>query len=290
MTTTDQVGLWDADFPCLRLRGKGTREFLHGQTTADIKQSSDGRLIRSCWLTATGRVQALLEVRLENEGADVLVLHGDAEAVAAGFDRVIFPADHVQLAPLTQQRRIQRLTPAHQVLDWDNDVIWADAIPAEWTGIARLDDAAFEHWRISQGLPFSSNELNGDTNPLELGLSDWISLEKGCYLGQETLAKVATRDGVKQHLRCWQLSAESSAAPHTCPTPGQRLLHEGDRAGVITSVLHGNGQHSVQPTIGLALVRRQAVENKVLQLEDGRELALHNPPCFSTVTDGDSGQ
>ena len=284
------MGLWDAEFPCLRLNGNGTREFLHGQTTADIQKASEGVLVHSCWLTATGRVQALLELRLDSEGADVLVLCGNSEAVAAGFDRVIFPADRVHLAPLAQQRRFQRLVPAPQPLDWSNNVIWADAVPEQWSGLTSVDEAAFEHWRISHGLPFSSHELNGDTNPLELGLSDWISLEKGCYLGQETLAKLVSRDGVKQQLRCWQLAAEPNTAPQTNLAPGQKLLHEGDRAGVITSVLHGPGLDSINPNIGLALVRRQALGCDTLQLEDGLQVSLHKPSGYSTGEAINNGQ
>ena len=280
MTTTVQEGLWDAEFPCLRLNGNGTRQFLHGQTTADIQKASEGALVHTCWLTATGRVQALLELRLDGDGADVLVLSGDAEAVTAGFDRVIFPADRVRLAPLAQQRRFQRLVPAPQPLDWSNTVIWADAVPEPWSGLTSVEPSVFEHWRISHGLPFSNHELNGDTNPLELGLNDWISLEKGCYLGQETLAKLASRDGAKQQLRCWQLQMAASDSPQTSVIPGQRLLHEGERAGVITSVLHGNGQDNRQASVGLALVRRQALGCETLHLEDGRQLSLHNPPCF----------
>ena len=45
--------------------------------------------------------------------------------------------------------------------------------------------------------------MNGETNLLELGLSGRISLDKGCYLGQETMAKLVGKAGVKQQLRCW---------------------------------------------------------------------------------------
>ena len=77
----------DAKFPLLRLTGRGTRQFLHGQTSAAIEQAPEQSLIHTCWLRATGRVRALLEVRLDGEGADVLVLCGDADAVLEGFDR-----------------------------------------------------------------------------------------------------------------------------------------------------------------------------------------------------------
>ena len=79
MTTTIH---WDQTFPLLRLEGMGAKDFLQGQTTADLSGLMAGVLQQSCWLTATGRLRALLELRLDATGADVLVLAGDAEAVS----------------------------------------------------------------------------------------------------------------------------------------------------------------------------------------------------------------
>ena len=56
----------------------------------------------------------------------------------------------------------------------------------------RLRDAALEQQR-PQGISPGSAELTGDTNPFELGLADRVSLDKGCYLGQETMAKLASK-------------------------------------------------------------------------------------------------
>jgi len=64
------TAVWDAMFPTLRLEGAGARGFLQGQTSADLKAAPTGALIQSCWLTATGRVQALLNLnpdRIEPE-------------------------------------------------------------------------------------------------------------------------------------------------------------------------------------------------------------------------------
>ena len=68
--------LWDQNFPVLRLEGSGSRTFLQGQTSADIQQAEEGDLRPACWLDATGRGQALLEIRMDATGADVLVLAG----------------------------------------------------------------------------------------------------------------------------------------------------------------------------------------------------------------------
>jgi folate-binding Fe-S cluster repair protein YgfZ len=88
-------------------------------------------------------------------------------------------------------------------------------------------------------------------NPFELGLAAWVSLSKGCYLGQETLAKLAAYDGVKQQLRRWHRPGGGGA-----PEAGAVLRDADDqRAGAITSVLalpEGGW-------IGLALVRRAAL-------------------------------
>lgn len=272
---TADVLLWDASFPLLRLQGKGARAFLHGQTSADLQQAADHALIRSCWLTATGRVQALLEVRLDDEGADVLVLSGDAAALASGFDRVIFPADRVRLLPLAQQRRLQRLQAPGVHRPWGDDVLWCDdscddtSIPAAWEALPRAEASALEAWRLRVGLPGHPAELNGDTNPLELGLGDWLSLSKGCYLGQETIAKLTARDGVKQKLRHWQLV---EAPTGLAIEPGTPLRLNNERAGLITSALPTSGGWQ-----GLALVRRAALEAPQLQLGD-KELTLQISP------------
>lgn len=245
--------LWDATFPTLRIKGAGAVAFLQGQTSADVQAATHGALIQSCWLTATGRVQALLEIRTDAQGADVLVLAGDADAVATGFDRVIFPADRVRLMEMRQQRRQQNLST-------DASGQWVDGQPSEGH-----DQENLERWRIERGWP-GPGELRGDTNPFELGLTSWVSLTKGCYLGQETMAKLASRDGVKQQLRFWECS-EAVAID-------ERLSRGDERAGVVTSALHYKQR---QRWIGLALIRRHLLEVTQLSGPKGQALSISRP-------------
>ena len=111
---------WDAQVPWLRLNGSGARQFLQGQTSADRNALQSGDLLQTCWLTATGRLRAVLELRFDAEGADVIILAGEASAVHAGFDLVIFPADRVRLQPLAKLRRLQWLEP-------NAAAVWCDA-------------------------------------------------------------------------------------------------------------------------------------------------------------------
>ena len=268
MTTTPPLTTlrWDAEFPLLRLEGSGAESFLQGQTSADMSSCKDD-LMHSCWLTASGRLRALLEIRFDESGADVMVLAGDADSVRQGFDQVIFPADRVRLLTQEPQRRLQVLSNATS-----SEVIWPDtsgALPEPWDQRPPADAEALERWRLKQGWPSGDGELTGETNPFELGLSHWVSLSKGCYLGQETMAKLASTGGVKQQLRVW--SSTSLLAKGTV------LQRAGARAGQITSVLPNR---DATGCIGLALVRRQYLDTTVLNGPQGEDLILQRPSGF----------
>ena len=254
---------WDAQVPWLRLNGSGARQFLQGQTSADLNALQSGDLLQTCWLTATGRLRAVLELRFDAEGADVIVLAGEASAVHAGFDQVIFPADRVRLQPLAKLRRLQWLEP-------NAAAVWCDAeaeLPEPWASGEAATVMALEQWRLQSGFPPGPGELNGETNPLELGLVAQISTEKGCYLGQETMAKLICQGGVKQQLRCWSCSSALS--------PTAKLTLEGERAGVITSALERDGTW-----LGLALVRRQYLSSPTLEGPNGEQLQIRQPEAF----------
>ena len=274
--------LWDQTFPVLRLEGSGSRTFLQGQTSADLQQAEEGHPLPACWLDATGRVQALLEIRMDATGADVLVLSGAVDAVSQGFDRVIFPADRVRLKGTRQQRR-QELLIQGQPMEPVN-VCWAVEDPSASDRFPASEAAStnqLDHWRLEQGWPLSAGELDGTTNPFELGLSPWVHLNKGCYLGQETVAKLASRGEVKQQLRSWR--TPSSELMGTVPQRGTVLRREGERAGVITSALEiPSAEGARREWIGLALVRRQALAAPQLSLDnDPGTIQLFKPQAFS---------
>ena len=267
--------IWDARFPLLRLEGSGCGSFLHGQTSARVTGCANGDLIQACWLNAAGRVQALLEIRLDSAGADVLVLNGDIDSVSAGFDRVIFPADQVRLGQQRQQRRMQRLQT--DTMPDLQQVIWLDDNadpPTSWQDPAPCNSSELECWRNRQGWPLGDKELTGDTNPFELGLMHWIELNKGCYLGQETVAKLASRGGVKQELRCWRSTADDG----TSLISGDQLSLNDSRAGIITSASRDDVTGG---SFGLAFVRRQALDAETLLAgASGVEVSISRPSCF----------
>jgi hypothetical protein len=95
-------------------------------------------------------------------------------------------------------------------------------------GVIPMGETAWEKLRIHQGRPAPDKELTEDYNPLEAGLWDCISFDKGCYIGQETIARLNTYKGVKQRL--FGITFPAPVEPDT------QLTIAGERAGRITSV------------------------------------------------------
>lgn len=87
----------------------------------------------------------------------------------------------------------------------------------------------FEEFRVTNGIPSALTELTPQYNPLEANLGNLISWTKGCYIGQEVIARLDTYKKVQRHLVTMRLSA----LPGDLPIPFQN--NDGE-AGVITSV------------------------------------------------------
>ena len=69
-----------------------------------------------------------------------------------------------------------------------------------------LKSSNLEIWKIGQAIPRLNSEIDGENNPLELGLYDLVDFNKGCYLGQETMARLKRISSLKQEIRVWSAS------------------------------------------------------------------------------------
>lgn len=113
-------------------------------------------------------------------------------------------------------------------------------------GALALDDATYDTLRVEQGYPAFGRELSLDYIPLEAGLWDAISFSKGCYVGQEIIARMESRGRLAKQLR--GLRFADGGLPAQLPA---RLSVQGKEAGDLTSVA---ASPRLGP-IGLAYVR-----------------------------------
>jgi folate-binding protein YgfZ len=282
------TGLFDrSDRGKLALTGAGTKEFLQGQVTNDVDSLTPGTGCYAAFLTPKGKM--LGDLRILDAGDELLL---DCERVALqelfNMIRRFSVGYDVQLHKRTLERGLLSVVgtshesfagvdaaehshamvsiggvPARAIrtdvgMDLLCDAGDVDALKAA-LALPELSEEEIELIRIERGRPRYGVDLDDTVIPQEAGLNERaVSFTKGCYVGQETVARLYYRGKPNRHLRGLRLSA--------LVPPGAQLLL-GDRpVGQITSV-------ACSPTfgsIGLALVRREA-------------------PIGSTVSVGDNG-
>ena len=241
---------WDQQFSYLRLKGSGARSFLHGQTTANVLEKKDGEIFLTLWLSTTGKVRALIETRLDSEGASLIVLGGDQSLLKKAFESVIFPSDNVKLFQMEGLRRIQIINSLEK--DFLGKKTWLgtdDLIIAPFNIFSKANEIEIEVWRLKIGLPIGCREINGENNPFELGLSHLINFDKGCYLGQEAIARLSRQGAIRRKLICWRSSFNIAEGDKI-----QRVDNKEDilrKVGIITS---SSNYTREEGTLGLGFV------------------------------------
>lgn len=109
------------------------------------------------------------------------------------------------------------------------DIIWQKIVEKNPILIGRKE---WEKLRILRGRPLPEKELTEDFNPLETGLWSAISFNKGCYIGQETIARLNTYKGVKQRL--WGVKLDQEINPDI----DNIITLEDEKIGKITSYIN----------------------------------------------------
>lgn len=150
---------------------------------------------------------------------DVELGPGDAVSPAGAPENTVLVASNWALngGELT---RVDVVTPASEA-----EATW-DRLSA--AGASPVGEQAFHAKRISRAIPFPGSELTTEINPLEAGLKSLISFTKGCYVGQEVVARLDTYDKLQKRLAQLEFDRDLPA--------GAELTADGKRAGKVTSV------------------------------------------------------
>jgi aminomethyltransferase len=117
-------------------------------------------------------------------------------------------------------------------------------------GAHPVDRETFEVLRVESGLPGIGHELSQSYNPLEAGLTPLISFTKGCYIGQEVIARLDTYDKVQRHLVGLAFDAEPADASAALQVESA----DAGKIGAVTSLVYSP---RLAKPIGLAYVRTQ---------------------------------
>jgi folate-binding protein YgfZ len=145
----------------------------------------------------------------------------------------------------------------------DRDAVYA---ALENAGATSVSEQAAEIVRVERGRPRYGVDIDDTTIPQEAALNERaVSFTKGCYVGQETVARLHYRGKPNRHLRGLLLSAPAATGSEL--RLGERVV--GHLGSVVTSPVHG--------PIALALVRREAEPGATVTVSADSLTAGANP-------------
>ncbi len=246
----------------VRVGGPDAVSFLQGQLSQDLARLDVGACAWTFVLQPQGKVDAWFRVTRVAE--DEYLCDVDAGWGAAIVTRL--------------QRFKLRVKVDIELLDWQCvavrgiaavaiDGVACGAViapPVDWAGtfgvdllgptivvpggVVEADRLAYDTWRVAVGMPAMGAELDESTIPAEAGVVDIsVSFTKGCYTGQELVARIDSRGNRTPRKLC-RVVLPQSRDDAAFSSGAELLAADGHAVGVLTSVAHG---------LALAYVRRE---------------------------------
>lgn len=265
--------------------------FLQGQFSNDIRPAQLGTVVYGLWLNMKGKVQG--DSFVLRGGTDEWLaasLYTSGSELQRRFDAYIV-ADDVSVESVEEQTlavifseqpleknlemglldrpsglpdgEFQVVADGRMFRGIASDWLWAGpnaAVPVmaerlRANGGVEVGEEAYLCWRIGKGMPAVPDEFGPADLPQEGGFDRHaVSFSKGCYLGQEVMARLHAIGQVRRSLAV--VRGKGSA-----PSPGTELFASGKRVGEIRSAI-STGEAAEQ-FVGLAMVLRAAVAEKV---------------------------
>jgi len=290
----EECGLLDrSDRGKLTIGGPDAAEYLQGQLTNDVEALGPGDGLYAALLDRKGHMQADMRVLRPGDGPEIWIdTEPEGLAVALRHLQMYSVGRDVTVADASAERAILSLLGPRSVeiagtaalpegacasatvagieclaagtrhgVDLLAAAAEAERLRAALlaAGAVEVSPAAAEILRIESGIPRFGAEMGTETMPAEAGIvEDAVSFTKGCYIGQETVARLHYKGRPNRHLRGLRLSGPAQ--------PGAALRLDdkevGSLGGSVVSPAHG--------PIALAILRREAEPGTALAVgEDG---------------------
>jgi len=270
----------------IAVAGPDSARYLQGQLSQDVVAMA-GDSVWSFLLGPNGKVDAWLRVhRLDAESYLLEVEEGWGEIVVTRLKRFLLRTkvtiSEPQRAQLVQRRWSSETIRLGAEVIGDELVVMPVGPDAAGVDLLVLDAAAtevgdltgvlvssesLERYRIAHGIPQMGSELTADTIPGEAG--EWVidasvSFTKGCYTGQELVARIDSRgNNVPHPIRLLVLDVDAAV--------GDEVLVDGATVGSLTSVTPALG--AGLPALALARVGRAVVPGGSVAVQSGSVVA-----------------
>jgi tRNA-modifying protein YgfZ len=240
------------------ITGPDAFSFLQSLVSQDVDGLDDGAVVASLLLTPKGKVQSSFRIVRVGDGAWLDIEAGFGEALRAALERfklrvkveIAVPTEPWGMVAIRDDAFGDVDAPASSrvlPVGWST-TIGVDVIGprADLAGLAArgLDADEYERARVEAGIPRLGPDLDESTIPQEAWLDrDSVSFTKGCFLGQELVARIDSRGHVNRVLR-WLRPSDAGIVL----APDAEIQVDGKAVGQVTSAV---------PGLALGYVRRE---------------------------------
>jgi len=258
------------------IAGPGALQCLQGLITNDLAKAADGSLVYGAMLTPKGLIILDCWIIRQDATRFLFITDLDARPVAADLFRKLLPPRLARVTDLTDEWQVYRVRgamprppaivavaqrgPFSCLLAGPVDEVAHSLKELALDGARTATDDEWEAARILAGWPRRGAEIDEKTLVQEVRFdeNDGVSYEKGCYTGQETVARLHFRGHTNRDLRglLWDPDILSEARDR--PADSKVLLGEKEVGSVRSTLSLPTGR------IGLALVRREVETGQVV--------------------------
>jgi folate-binding protein YgfZ len=170
----------------LQVRGADARRWLGDLVTADVASLPTRSSRRSLLLTPTGRIRADIWIALTDDETFLVLQSNDQAESVIDLLRPYVLSSAVAVEDATGTLSATFVPARDGIVTHLTD----DPGSSADHGATSVDERAYELWRVGRGDPRMGVDFDAGSLPAESGLERLIDLTKGCFLGQESVAKI----------------------------------------------------------------------------------------------------
>ena len=276
----------------LQISGGDRLDFLNRICTNELGGLLPGDFKSTVLTNANARIVDILQVLQRDDDALLLTSPNRGDLVRERLNSYIFFQDDVQIQPWGENQFqlwgingpksfdvVQNTAPSvaefksgeyqsHKdgfIIPYENKLLHGvhmllnpgDEPDPSWdesTQSVRM--AAYQALRIEAGIPEADKEITEERIPLEVGLDDMISFTKGCYIGQEIIARLDSRGGLARRMVGIKLAKPA--------LEGSGIFQNGGAIGTLTSV----AQSPRYGAVGLCIVKTKGFDSSAFGIVD----------------------
>lgn len=289
--------LIELDKSILKISGHDRLTWLNDLLSQKLDDLTEGKSVEALWLDPQGHIVRDFHLVDDGESTWLITFSSDFDQLLAQLSRMVFRAK-VVIEDVTDQFKVLSswaVAIPNSILTWVDpwpetatggyrygaspassweyreSIVPLGEVSSLWNQFSRSGTMALDALRVAAHRPAGPNEIDEKALPHEL---DWLAtavhLNKGCYRGQEAVAKVHNLGHPPRRLVFLHLDGSG----HALPDLGDEILLGEVVVGKVTTV----GQHYEMGPIALALIKRNTAVDAVLTVQcsaSGEKLSAH---------------